>query len=72
MGVLLQGIFLTQGSNSGLLHWQTSSLLSKLPGKLRARSPKVVGSWAQDSSAGKLIPAAPPRAPDPRPGQQFE
>ena len=29
----LQGIFLTQGSNPGLLHWQVDSLLSEPPGK---------------------------------------
>ena len=29
----LQGIFLTQGSNLGLLHWQADSLLSEPPGK---------------------------------------
>ena len=31
--VLLQGIFPTQGSNLGLLHWQADSLLSEPPGK---------------------------------------
>ena len=30
---LLQGIFLTQGSNQGLLHWQADSLPSEPPGK---------------------------------------
>ena len=30
---LLQGIFLTQGSNPGLLHWQVDSLPSEPPGK---------------------------------------
>ena len=30
---LLQGIFLTQGSNSGLLHWQADSLPSEPQGK---------------------------------------
>ena len=30
---LLQGIFLTQGSNLGLLHWQVDSLPSEPPGK---------------------------------------
>ena len=30
---LLQGIFLTLGSNSHLLHWQADSLLSEPPGK---------------------------------------
>jgi len=30
---LLQGIFLTQGSIPGLLHWQADSLPSELPGK---------------------------------------
>ena len=30
---LLQGIFLTQGLNPGLLHWQAHSLLSEPPGK---------------------------------------
>ena len=29
----LQGIFPTQGSNLGLLHWQADSLLSEPPGK---------------------------------------
>ena len=29
----LQGIFLTQGLNPGLLHWQADSLPSELPGK---------------------------------------
>ena len=33
--ILLQGIFLTQGSNPGLLNWQTDSLLSEPPGKLQ-------------------------------------
>ena len=31
----LQGIFLTQGLNPGLLHWQADSLLSGPPEKLR-------------------------------------
>ena len=31
---LLQGIFLTQGSNPHLLHWQMDSLPSEPPGKL--------------------------------------
>ena len=31
---LLQGIFLTQGSNPGPLHWQVDSLPSEPPGKL--------------------------------------
>ena len=30
---LLQGIFLTQGSNLHLLHWQADSLSTELPGK---------------------------------------
>ena len=30
---LLQGIFPTQGSNSGLLHWQSDPLPSEPPGK---------------------------------------
>ena len=30
---LLQGIFSTQGSNLGLLHWQADSLPSEPPGK---------------------------------------
>ena len=30
---LLQGIFPTQGSNPGLLHWQVGSLPSEPPGK---------------------------------------
>ena len=30
---LLQGIFLTQGSNLGLLHWQLGSLPPAPPGK---------------------------------------
>ena len=30
---LLLGIFLTQGSNPGLLHWQADSLLSEPPGE---------------------------------------
>ena len=30
---LLQGIFPTQGSNPGLLHWQVGSLPTELPGK---------------------------------------
>ena len=30
---LLHGIFLTHGSNPGLLHWQADSLLSEQPGK---------------------------------------
>ena len=30
---LLQGIFLTQGSNLALLHWQTDSLVSETPEK---------------------------------------
>ena len=29
---LLQGIFLTQGSNAHLLHWQVDSLLTEPPG----------------------------------------
>ena len=32
---LLQGIFLTQGSNLHLLHWQVDSLPLALPGKLQ-------------------------------------
>ena len=31
---LLQGIFLTQGSNPGLLHWQMDSLLTEPHGLL--------------------------------------
>ena len=31
--LLLQGIFLTQGWNLGLLHWQVGSLPPELPGK---------------------------------------
>ena len=30
---ILQGIFLIQGSNPGLLHWQVDSILSEPPGK---------------------------------------
>ena len=30
---LLQGIFPTQGTKLGFLHWQTDSLLTELPGK---------------------------------------
>ena len=42
---LLQGIFLTQGSNPGLLHWQVGSLPLMPPGK-----PSFVLSSRQSSS----------------------
>ena len=35
---LLQGIFLTQGLNPGLLHWQVDSLPYKPPGQPKLRS----------------------------------
>ena len=40
---LLQGIFPTQGSNPGLLHWQVDSLLTKLWGKPIAMREKLWG-----------------------------
>ena len=40
--LLLQGIFLTQGSNPHLLHWQADSLLLSHQG-----SPKTHSFWGQ-------------------------
>ena len=41
---LLQGIFLTQGSNLGLLHWQAGSLPLAIPGK-PLRVGEVINIW---------------------------
>ena len=65
---LLQGIFLTQGSNSCLLHWQMDSLLLCHRGRriqnLKANSPRSVEYcswslkvvWRQNSSLHGDIP----------------
>ena len=72
----------TEMKKSRFLPWKTPKSISQplLPATYIFRyphlssrwSPKVMSSQAQDSSAGKLVPAALPRAPDPRPGQQLE
>ena len=45
---LLQGIFLTQGSNSSLLHWQADSLLMSHQGNLNPHKLIILFLVARD------------------------
>ena len=48
---LLQGIFLIQGSNPSLLHWQADSLTTKPPGKQTSHYLKNARVWETEKQA---------------------
>ena len=53
---LLQGIFPTQESNLGLLHWQADSLLSEPPGEPENCGPEIGTSKNPvEKSCGKIL-----------------